>query len=219
MDERASGIVLRVRPLTETSLIVNWLTRESGRISTVAKGARRPKSVFRGKLDLFYLADFSFGRSRRSELHALREVSLVETFPPLRRDFHQLQQATYGAALIEQVTENETPLPLLFDLFLGFLRYLIIAPSSPTHVFAFELKLLHESGLQPDVRGSRLTEGTKQMLRRLEESNWDGITRFKLSAAQSREAQEFLHGFLLFHLGKIPASRTAAIAGEVKSGN
>jgi len=49
MDERAQGLVLRVYPLTETSLIVRWLTRELGRISTVAKGARRPKSPFRGK--------------------------------------------------------------------------------------------------------------------------------------------------------------------------
>ena len=40
MDERARGLVLRVYPLTETSLIVNWLTEEFGRLSTVAKGAR-----------------------------------------------------------------------------------------------------------------------------------------------------------------------------------
>ena len=32
----------------------------NGRISTVAKGARRPKSPFAGKLDLFYEADFSY---------------------------------------------------------------------------------------------------------------------------------------------------------------
>ena len=76
MIESATGIILRTRPLTETSLIVNWLTAEHGRISTVAKGARRPKSAFAGKLDLCYEAEFTFTRSRRSELHALREVSM-----------------------------------------------------------------------------------------------------------------------------------------------
>ncbi len=54
--ERAHGLVLRTRPLTETSLIVNWLTLELGRVSTVAKGARRAKSLFRGKLDLYLTA-------------------------------------------------------------------------------------------------------------------------------------------------------------------
>src|SRR6185312_16938283 len=73
MDERATGIILRTRLLTDTSLIVHWLTPDCGRIATAAKGARRPKSPFRGKLDLFFEADFSFARSRRSELHILRE--------------------------------------------------------------------------------------------------------------------------------------------------
>src|SRR6185369_12632468 len=100
--ERATGIILRTRPLTETSLIVNWLTPEFGRVSTAAKGARRPKSPFAGKLDLFYEADFSFSRSRRSDLHALREVNLRRTHAELRRELGALQQAGYGAALIVQ---------------------------------------------------------------------------------------------------------------------
>src|SRR5258707_904583 len=79
MIESTSGLILRTRPLTETSLIVSWLTQDFGRIATVARGARRPKSPFAGKLDLFYLADLSFQRSRRSDLHTLREASLRET--------------------------------------------------------------------------------------------------------------------------------------------
>src|SRR5215469_17562336 len=95
--ERAHGLILRTRPFMETSLIVNWLTHESGRISTIAKGARRAKSPFRGKLDLFYECDFSFQRSRRSELHTLREVVLREMNPALRMELGYLQQASYCA--------------------------------------------------------------------------------------------------------------------------
>ena len=84
MVERSQGLILRTRPLTETSLIVHWLTPDFGRIATVAKGARRSSSPFRGKLDLFYLADLSFSRSRRSELHTLREVVLRKTHSALR---------------------------------------------------------------------------------------------------------------------------------------
>ncbi|HXA44461.1 MAG TPA: recombination protein O N-terminal domain-containing protein, partial [Candidatus Angelobacter sp.] len=58
MIKNATGIILRTRPLTETSLIVHWLTPDLGRLATVAKGARRPKSPFAGRLDLFYVADF-----------------------------------------------------------------------------------------------------------------------------------------------------------------
>src|SRR5215510_15655775 len=105
MVETATGLVLRTRPLTDTSLIVHWLTKDLGRLSTVAKGARRPNSPFRGKLDLFYNADFSFLRSRRSELHTLREVDLKGSRKAIREGLDLLQQASYAAALIEQATE------------------------------------------------------------------------------------------------------------------
>src|SRR4051812_4181104 len=131
MTETTTGLVLRTRPLTETSLIVQWLTPNLGRLSTVAKGARRPKSPFRGKLDLFYLADFSFVRSRRSELHNLREVSLRETHERLRQELGHLQQACYCGTLVEQVTEPETPLGAIYDLVNGLLQYLPKLPPDP----------------------------------------------------------------------------------------
>src|SRR5690348_2596575 len=146
MVETATGLVLRTRPLTETSLIVEWLTKDLGRLSTVAKGARRPQSGFRGKLDLFYLADFSFARSRRSELHTLREVRLVNTHKALRENLAYLQQAAYCAKLVEQCTETETPLTDVFQLLKGLLEHLPCQPAQPRSVFAFELKLLEELG-------------------------------------------------------------------------
>ena len=167
MIETTTGLVFRTRPLTETSLIVHWLTPNLGRLGTVAKGARRVKSPFHGKLDLFYLADFSFSRSSRSELHTLREVSLRETHSRLRQDLGLLQQASYCAALIERATETETPLPQVFDLMIGLLRHLLAQPPQPQGVFSFELKLLAELGLQPDPARSNLNPGTRQLVKAL----------------------------------------------------
>src|SRR6266481_2916752 len=210
MVERTQGLILRTRPLTDSSLIVQWLTSDAGRIATVAKGARRPKSPFRGKLDLFYLADFSFVRSRRSELHTLREVSLRETHPFLRKELGYLQQASYCSALIEQVTETETPMPATFDLLSDFLNHLGAHSLTPQSVFAFEFKLLNELGLKPDLAKSSLTKGAQQIVQALAESDWGAISRLKLSAAQTGELRQFLHGFQIFHFGKVPGSRAAA---------
>ncbi len=165
MIESASGIILRTRPLTETSLIVHWLTPDLGRIATVAKGARRPKSPFAGKLDLFYAADFSFSRSRSSELHNLREVSLRETHGAIREDILKLQQAGYAAAFIEQATETATPLPEIFELMRGFLELSCARTNrSRRIIFALELKLLRELGLEPDLAEARLTPGAKKIV-------------------------------------------------------
>jgi DNA repair protein RecO (recombination protein O) len=197
--------------LSDTSLIVHWLTPELGRISTVAKGARRPQSPFRGKLDLFYLADFSFARSRRSELHTLREVSLRDMRKSIRQDFKLLQQASYAAALIEQVTEIETPLEAVFRLATEFLDTQSAEPLQPHLVFAYELKLLEELGLTPELDETALSPGAKQIAQNLLREEFSFCKRIQLSAAQSKELRQFLHGFLIFHLGKIPKSRAAAV--------
>jgi len=207
MIESATGLILRTRPLTETSLIVHWLTPNFGRIATAAKGARRPKSPFLGKLDLFYEADLTFSRSRRSELHALREVSLREAHEALRLELGLLQQASYCARLIEQTTETETPLPGVFELARGLLNHLPKQPPQPRNVYAFELKLLNELGLKPNVTASRLAPGTKEIVRGLIEGDWPAIARLKSTAAQAKELRQFLHGFLIFHLGKVPKGR------------
>jgi DNA repair protein RecO (recombination protein O) len=208
MIERVQGLILRTRPLTETSLIVQWLTPDAGRIATVAKGARRSNSPFRGKLDLFYLADFSFARSRRSELHTLREVLLRATHTPLRENLEYLQQACYCAALVEQTTETETPLPIMFRLMLDLLDYLPQQLPQPQTIFTFELKLLNELGLTPDLEESKLTPGAKRIVSALATQDWPAVSRLKLSEAQVAELRRFLHGFLIFHLGKIPQGRT-----------
>lgn len=209
MDERTLGLILRIRPLTETSLIVQWLTPDLGRVATVAKGARRPKSPFRGKLDLFYSADFSFQRSRRSELHNLREVVLRETNEALRKEIAYLQQASYCAALIEQTTETETPLGNIFSLMSDFLVHLPARPPQLLNIFAFEMKLLNELGLKPDLAEAKLSAGSKQILEKLVELGWGNLSRLKLSEAQLTEIRQFLHGFLIFNLGKIPKGGSA----------
>lgn len=215
MIERSHGLILRTRPFTETSLIVEWLTPEAGRISTIAKGARRAKSPLRGKLDLFYEAEFSFTRSRRSELHTLSEVILRETHPSLRRELAYVRQASYCAELITQTTEKETPLPAVHELMRSFLAALTNHPSQPRNIYAFELKLLGELGLQPDMEESRMKAETRKLVEALTQSNWQEISELKASAAQATELRQFLHRFLIFHLGKVPKGRADAIAGHV----
>jgi DNA repair protein RecO (recombination protein O) len=211
MIETSTGLILRTRPLTDTSLIVHWLTEDLGRLATVAKGARRPKSTFAGKLDLFYLAQFSFQRSRRSELHQLREADLQETHAALRHDMQALQQASYCAALVEQTTETETPVPAVFVLMNGVLEQLCNHAPQPQTVPAFELKLLTELGLQPDLDKEKLKPDLKQILRVLHEDDWAKISKLKLATAQLVALNRFLGGFMVYHLGKVPAGRERTV--------
>lgn len=207
MIESATGLILRIWPLTETSLIVEWLTAEAGRMSTSAKGARRPRSPFLGKLDVFYEADFTFSRSRRCELHTLREVRLRATHDALRRDLGRLAQAAYCVKLIEQTTETDTPVPRIYELMRGVVNHLDTHPAQPQLIFAFELKLLRELGLQPDPARTSLDARGRELLVRLLESDWAGISEMTLSPSEINDLRLFLHGYLIYHLGRIPKPR------------
>ena len=213
-SETATGLILRTRPLTETSLIVRWLTSGAGIVTTVAKGARRPKSPFRGQLDLFYIADFSFVRSRRADLHTLSEVKLIATHAGLRRELEDLEQASYCAKLVEQATEAETPLPGLFERFTAMLDQMPFQPAQPQTVFAFEMKLLADLGLQPDLDQTRLSPVGRELLKSLLELDWPKIASFSLTGAQTAELRQFLNGFLIYNLDRIPKGRAQAIAGR-----
>jgi DNA repair protein RecO (recombination protein O) len=210
MDERTCGLILRTRPLTDTSLIVHWLTRDFGRLSTVAKGAHRKNSPFRGKLDLFFLTELSFRRARRSDLHLLKEVSLQATHPLLRRDLALLQQASYCARLIEQNTETDTPLEAIYDLLLSFLNWLPTRPVSHLAVLVFELKLLRELGLEPPWNEVKLPSDTVKQIRQWLDGNAWPASQSALEETAVPELSRFLHGFMIYHLGKIPPGRLAA---------
>jgi DNA repair protein RecO (recombination protein O) len=211
MDERSHGVVLRVRPLTETSLVVHWLTPDLGRLATVAKGARRPRSPFLGKLDLLVSADFSYLRSRRSDLHTLREVAVTGRHPRITSDLHALHVVSYAIGLVELVAESDTPIPEIHELFLDLLHYLESPPPTARAVVAFELKLLACQGLEPDPTETRLPAAARELLRELMDVDWTDLASLQADAASVRALRLFLHGYLIHHLGKLPRGRSEAL--------
>lgn len=213
MIENASGIVLRIRPLTETSLIVHWLTAEHGRLATVAKGARRPKSSFAGKLDLLFEADLSFQRSAKSDLHALREVAVRATHAGLRQELLSLNQAAYAVAFVEQMTEVDTPIPEIHELFTGFVRHLAIHPPKPRGVYAYELKLLSLLGLEPAPDSPTHAALLERLIEELLGCSWEELESVRASAAEVRALRQFLHGFITHHCGRLPHGREVALEG------
>ena len=121
--EQSIGIIIRLTKLTETSWIVHWCTEGEGVIKTVAKGARRPKSPFAGKLDLFFQSDLSWVRSRKSELHTLREVVVRDYRENLRKRYVDTVVASYFVDLLSRVVETDHPVPELYDLLYRGLNY------------------------------------------------------------------------------------------------
>ena len=146
--DTTAAILLRKTKLTETSLIVSWLTETHGRIKTIAKGARQLKSRFAGTLDLFFDCEIQFARSRKSELHILREVALRQPHEGVRLSHQRVALAAYFVELIELVTEPDHAVPELYDLLLRALKYLNEREASLRALQHFETELTRLLGIQ-----------------------------------------------------------------------
>src|SRR5919197_5619419 len=122
--ESTASILLRKRKFSDTSLIVSWCTESFGCVQTMAKGARRLRSPFAGQLDLFFEAEISIVRSRKSDLHTLTEVVLKNPFAGIRSSYLRTQTAAYFVELIEICTERDHREPELFMLLRRAFGYL-----------------------------------------------------------------------------------------------
>lgn len=145
--ETTAAILLRKRKFSDTSLIVSWCTESLGCIQTVAKGARRPKSPFAGKLDLFFEAEIQIARSRKSSLHTLTEAVLRNPFAGIRRSYLRTQTAAYFVELIEICTERDHHEPELFSLLRRAFGYLDANDPTLRAVSHFETELAHTAGV------------------------------------------------------------------------
>jgi DNA repair protein RecO (recombination protein O) len=126
---------------------VSWCSETLGCIQTVAKGARRAKSSFSGKLDLFFEADIQLARSRKSDLHTLIEVSLRNTFAGIRQNFLRTQTAAYFVELIELCTERDHHEPELFALLRRAFGFLDTKDANKRAVLHFETELARIAGV------------------------------------------------------------------------
>ena len=145
--ESGRGTIIRLTKLTDSSFIVHWMTEGDGLIKTVAKGARRAKSSFAGRLDLFIEADFEWRRARKGELHSLREVSVLDFREPLRKSYRDALVAGYFGQLLELVLELDHPEPEMCDLLQRGLTYLGKEGATRVALLHFEKEVARILGL------------------------------------------------------------------------
>jgi DNA repair protein RecO (recombination protein O) len=114
-SEKTTAIVLRTVEFSETSLVVTLFTREFGKVSALAKGARRPKGPFESALDLLAVCRIVFLRKSSDVLDLLTEAKLDRRFRAAGRDLNRLYAGYYVAELLAELTDTHDPHPELFD--------------------------------------------------------------------------------------------------------
>ena len=106
ISEQTDAIVLRMHSWSETSLIGSLYTRDYGKVSVLAKGARRPKSPFEAALDLLSVCRVLFIAKPGGSLSLLTEAKLIKRFHHTGRNLQRLYAAYYLVELLEKFTEQ-----------------------------------------------------------------------------------------------------------------
>lgn len=144
-----TGVVVGTVDVGENDRILTLLTRESGRLSARARGARRSARRFAGRTDLFCLVHARL--TGAADRLVLVDVDLVEPFLGLRERLEAMALASYATELATAATPEGHAQPRVFGLLVEALAVLAEpgAPIGAPLARAFELALLDAAGLMP----------------------------------------------------------------------
>jgi DNA repair protein RecO (recombination protein O) len=143
------GVVLKTTPLRESDLLVVLYTDTLGRVSAVARGARRSQRRFAGTLSLLVLGRYQLGRRPRGELWGLDSGEVVREWQSLASDVVAVAHASYVAELVSALLPPEAPDPAVLELVVALWDSLAEAGPSPGALRAVELAMLDLAGHRP----------------------------------------------------------------------
>jgi DNA repair protein RecO (recombination protein O) len=152
MISKTHGIALRIDPFSKTSQIVSWLTPDKGRLSTLVKGALRPRSPFLGQYDLFYTCELIYYPGLRSSLAILKECSPLTWRTGLRGNWKSCLAASYFADLVHRLTPVDVSNGALYRFVGRMLDFLSKQGGNINTLHWAELKLLTMLGVGPRLR-------------------------------------------------------------------
>ena len=150
---KTEAVCLGIRPWSRTSHIVTWLTGH-GRVTTVVKGAVRPKSAFLGQYDVNYTCEIVYYAGGRGDVHALRECTPLKLRETLRGRYRACVLAEYFRFLCGRLTPTGEEAAAWFRLLDGALDGLQAEDRRLVQTLVrFELDVLRLAGLAPDFTG------------------------------------------------------------------
>ena len=146
-----SAIVLRSWPVGESDKIVSFFTALHGKVTGIAKGAKRSRRRFVNTLELFNWVTLRFQDRPHSALAFVHACDLVRAFKNLSAQFEKIVLASYVVEIVDVLTgEREENRPI-FEHLSEALTFLEENEGSLPFLASFEFKLLKLAGYQPTL--------------------------------------------------------------------
>jgi DNA repair protein RecO (recombination protein O) len=147
------AIILRTMKYSESSLIATLFTRDHGKVSVIAKGARRTTRPFGASLEAMNHVRAIIYHKPQRELQLITQCELVRRHPAILEDLDRMAIGMAAVEILHLSTEHDEPHPEVFNLTLE----LLIALQNATRglknaLYVYEIKLLELLGFKPSIR-------------------------------------------------------------------
>ncbi len=150
---KTEAVVLRSIRFGEADRILHLYSTARGRIGAIAKGARRPRSRFGGRLEPFFRLDLVLHEGR-GDLATVTSAATVDGYPSLRSSGPALAAAARGCDAVLRLLDAADPNPPAYNLLCRYLS-LLDGPAGRSArleaALAFRLKLALAAGFSPEL--------------------------------------------------------------------
>lgn len=155
MLKKDKALCIRAIDYSDTSQIVTFFTKDNGKISAIAKGAKRRKSSFGGPIEILSCGDIIFSQKDTHSLATLTEFDQLGISHNLRKNMLVLNSAFFTVELLNIFTHEADKHPQLFDSLIEFITDIQTAPpgrETLALLILFQFTLLSQTGVLPILR-------------------------------------------------------------------
>jgi DNA repair protein RecO (recombination protein O) len=149
---KTEAVVLRSLRYGEADRILHLYTPRRGKVGAIAKGVRRARSRFGGRLEPFFRLDLVLHEGR-GELLTVTSAETIAGYPRLREDGAALDTAARACDAVTRLFDTTEPHPDVYNLLCNELALLDAEPARAGHAnqLAFRIKLLLAAGFAPQL--------------------------------------------------------------------
>jgi DNA repair protein RecO (recombination protein O) len=211
---KLEGIVLRSIRYAEADRVLHLYTPERGRVSAIAKGVRRTRSRFGGRLEPFFRVRLLLHEGR-GDLLTITGAETIAAHPRLREDGGALEGAARACEAVARVFDDGEPHAGVYHLLANELALLDGTPERATraNALAFRLKLLLAAGFAPQLAGCASCGEREHLVGFSGAAGGVVCAACEASAfALDQDAHDFLVGALGRPLAEAPEASPRALA-------
>jgi DNA repair protein RecO (recombination protein O) len=147
--EKVEGVIIKSNDYSESHKIVTVFSNKFGKISALARGAKKPKSRMAAVTQPFILGQFFIYVN--SGLSTIQQGEVIDSFRPVREDIIKTAFCAYIVELTDKLTESKKPDHFIYEELLDTMKWIEKNEEAAVPIMMFELKIFKKGGFSPTV--------------------------------------------------------------------